>query len=513
MSRELCCPSHLVETGRLAWNQTAAAAQSRMCNRQEAWKCADLPGALHDPVCVSMSRFYSGLSSTCQEVYANIQECSLGVMLARLNRLRYPKAIAGEDAARDTEWCAGVLKVLRLMFQVMWMIGMADISWFERTYESQVLFCAHIRRRELRRLLPRAALAFAPHGRTAGTRPWVGGRPRIGVIVALAPREAQEYRRTLDVWKCYCRRHSDCEVVVETADFLPPSKYPIMKTIDEGVHKVKYGKAWNRWFALRRHLDSYEWVLTADPDQFLGRDCFGSVSLSEALAAAGVDSGPGPAVVMRDFPRFHTLNSAGIFFRGGEEARLLLDLMFGKMYWVGMGDFDQSAFDQSILELVDLWAGEASGAFGKSSACLMALFPSHKGDASLDTYNRCWHDFMDYHLRGPFARRRAAGSPLALLDPQIVDINYVFVARSSADPPLVWHFAGKDKLLREPDGRTLLDVFFQNEWGLGSLPNGSAPMEEGRDCAIWEQAWASSPRACHPGTPATDCRLSWMAMC
>eukprot|EP00438_Fugacium_kawagutii_P032556 Skav201092 [mRNA] locus=scaffold2562:107064:116388:+ [translate_table: standard] len=94
--------------------------------------------------------------------------------------------------------------------------------------------------------------------------------------------------------------------------------------------------------------------------RFISHQCFLSYSLTDVLREAQVGSKP-PVIIMRDFPHFHTLNSAGVFFRGSEAARLFLSLLTSRMHWIGTLDFDQSAFDQSIIEFLDLWINVMRG--------------------------------------------------------------------------------------------------------------------------------------------------------
>jgi len=395
---------------------------------------------------------------------------------------------------------------------------MPGVRFFERLYEQQLQRCATIRRRELHELLPEASVAFSARELNA-ERPWVGGRPKIGVIMALTTKESDFYARTLDMWRCYCAIHKDCEVVLETPDFLPDGRYPYTHALNPhtGDVEVKVGKAWNRWYALRRHLDAYEWVFTADPDQFPSWECFNSVPLSEALKSVDAEARgrTPPVVVMRDFPRYHTLNSAGIFFRGGAASRLLLEILFGRAFWEGCADFDQSAFDHTILEFTDLWAKVSLGGQLQSHRCLVEQFPSLENRNSLEPYVNCWHDYMD-RLFGPYEQRQFGTSPMRLVDPAKIDINYVVGGRTSKDAPLIWHQAGKNKHYREPveqGGLSVMDRFIASDWGLDPLPPGSGLNATGLNCSAWEEAAGRFTGVAHPGSEVVDCRGSWLAVC
>lgn len=275
-------------------------------------------------------------------------------------------------------------------------------SFFHPGYMQMQKDCSRLRARELRKMLPKAAHAF--RSSRSEERLWVKQRPRVGVVLAVAQHEAATYAHVLSLWRCYCARHGDCEVVVEWNNFLKAWDYPTVSS-DEGR---RYGLAWNRWFALQRHLEAYEWVFTADPDQFISHQCFLSYSFSDVLREAQVaqTASEPPVIVMRDFPHFHSLNSAGVFFRGSEAARLFLSLMTSRMYWLGIADFDQTAFDQSIIEFLDLWrnAKESGSDFSHSAKCVRFQTPFVDSHAMTDMYLGCWHAFMQQNF-GPFGAR------------------------------------------------------------------------------------------------------------
>merc|ERR1712129_125109 len=221
-----------------------------------------------------------------------------------------------------------------------------------------------------------------------------------------------------------------------------------------------------------------------------------------------------PVVVMRDFPRFHTLNSAGVFFHRGPAAEFFLKLLFDKMHFEGLPDFDQSCFDQSVIEFLDLWKASKSANQPawkrvplRSSACLAHQLPELKGTNILEPYAYCWHNFVD-SLLGPFGQRSFTDSPVRFIDPEQLDINYVIGGRSWAVTPLLWHFAGKIKHERKEGGESLFDHTVKILWNMTRLPVG---LESRHTCSSWERA--AGRAVCHPGTEVVDCRKSWLAFC
>ncbi|CAE8642483.1 unnamed protein product, partial [Polarella glacialis] len=423
-----------------------------------------------------MARYVASLSEECIHELT-LTGCGWGIILAQWNLALYPStagrpmvAVFPLNVEASTLQCSEVLRWLRKSYKRLQALGESAPPmprYFEQLYSSYLKRCSARRGRELHRLLPQAAHAFS---RTAmrENRLWVHTRPRIGVILALSKDHAYFYGRALGLWRCYCARHRDCEVVVEWENFL--KAYPYRLMMDEGGHiKPTWGLSWNRWFALQRHLDAYEWVFSADPDQFVSQQCFASYSLSDALRAAGAldlpsDGGVAPVLVARDFPRFHTLNSASVFLRGGDAGKLFLSLLFSRLEVQGLSDWDQSAWDQTMIEFLDLWkhaqhwirSGDNSlqrpplGRLPRfeSTRCMEEQYLWIDSTASLDRFTQCWHDFVD-ELFGAFgARKWPQDAPLRLLDPETADINFVIGNRDTKDNPVFWHLAGKLKYVQ-----------------------------------------------------------------
>eukprot|EP00434_Breviolum_minutum_P023750 symbB.v1.2.020949.t1/scaffold1788.1/size101334/4 len=194
--------------------------------------------------------------------------------------------------------------------------GRIEAAFFHAGYVRVQRQCAQIRQRE--KLLPLAAHAFQ-HSQVE-ERLWVRQRPLVGVVLAVAQHEV---------------------IVLDT-------------------RTVRLGLAWNRWFALQRHIEAYEWVFTADPDQFISHQCFLSYSFTDVLREAQVKdmNTPRPVIIMRDFPRFHTLNSAGVFFRGVDHCGLPCEnhketTWFGGFWWgfEGLHGFSQMKVISAFFQL------------------------------------------------------------------------------------------------------------------------------------------------------------------
>eukprot|EP00747_Dinoflagellata_sp_TGD_P082197 gnl/TRDRNA2_/TRDRNA2_161605_c0_seq1.p1 gnl/TRDRNA2_/TRDRNA2_161605_c0~~gnl/TRDRNA2_/TRDRNA2_161605_c0_seq1.p1 ORF type:complete len:250 (+),score=41.33 gnl/TRDRNA2_/TRDRNA2_161605_c0_seq1:3-752(+) len=243
------------------------------------------------------------------------------------------------------------------------------------------------------------------------------------------------------------------------------------------------------------------------------------------LSTSSSSSSFAPVVVMRDFPSFQILNSAGVFFRRGPASRFFLKLLLQKIHWQGMADFDQSAFDHTLLEFLDFWwnidfAAEQDFRHWSSTRCLIYFFPWLNLRSVLERYYSCWHEIVD-EVMGSFGERLYRHRvPLFLADPRKVDFNFVLGGRGFEDAPLIWHLAGKDKNLRVDDNHSMFDLHLRNLWGRQTgcdpwegtsdckLPPGSS----NGSCAVWE-ALAGDEQACDPGTQPVDCRKGWTAFC
>lgn len=573
--------------------------QATLCSpdgRAVAAQCAGRSAALSDDKCRRLLTYVSGLSLTCTDMLMQVPACAGGLLLAVfLVELHAPflwsvprKPHPGYDTCECTQILRRLQRGLLIVLERDSEEGRpGSDTWYKRQYGVVLERCAAIRDAEISALIPEAQDIWdlgGPHVRSrsgAASKPQEEGRPQtrgdgpsVGIVIALNwGKSAHFYGQTLEMWECYCRRHGDCRVILDT-DELAQDAYPQLVGIDEatGQRFVRLGKEWNRWFALERHLGEFELSYTADPDQFPSRQCYGT-SFTTALKAQGLtqfgepytcnDTGKkrstcrgegsanlpapvsagsnpawsGPDVIMRDFPRFHSLNSAGVFFRNSRGVRLLFRLLFDKVHWYGLPNLDQSAFDHTLLEFVDLWnraRGGESTSMPRSVACLRYLLaiPSWR-TATASQYAECWHSVIEATF-GAFdedapGRRAQRGSsiqaPVHLADPRIADFNYVLGNRSWTDEPLVYHYAGKDKHHSNGEGGSLLDSAVRSLWGGGALPprrrpgpwarpNRSWPAwgRRGPRCGAWHEA-AAGAGACEPGTAVTDCRGPATAFC
>lgn len=499
-------------------NETQVNGRELVCDPEGAWRCIDEPS---DPECFAMASYVMGLPWNCRQEI--LTQCPFGFAVSFVNAFKYP-SIRGKRKKRSTKQCSNSLSKLHVIRQMLLQLSETDLTrrylGFLKSFEKRLMpECSRDRRKELRDLTGVATTAFAEEEMSAA-RPWVGGRPRIGVIIAMARRDRKLYANTLDMWRCYCAHHGDCELVLEIADFMEDGEYPRSPLQQYGGNLI--GKAWNRWYALRRHLDSYEWVFTADPDQFPSRECFGSFSFTDVLKAAGLDEAGRyykTVIVMRDNLSFHTLNSAGFLIRGGSASRLFLNLLFERSHWYGLVYIDQSAWEQTVLEFLDLWAyvreqpkNESRWQL-RSHLCLAPQLSQSdpSGSGRLHIYAQCWHDFLNT-LFGPIGSRQFGGSPLVLVHPRTLDFNYVVGNRPRNDPPLFWHLAGMFKSSLMVNDETMLDQFIRTDWGGNRLPNGTGPNEE-LNCTFWMDGWHQSSTACEPGTPTADCRQGYLNIC
>lgn len=536
-----CCgslpsSSSKVHTWDAVQNQSHSTTSEILCTSKGIQRCSQPHAGQLDPMCNAFARYAAGVTTKCWERLLAIQLCGSGLLLALTNAMLFPqpKIALAKQPQTTSQGCSALAFKFNMVHR-LWQTHLKDQERLTPSREFYMRFhlkylrrCGRLRKRELRRHLPRARIAFSKEAMLE-PRPHVRGRASIGIVVAVSQSQWKYYGQILDSWHCYCAKHKDCEVVLEWSDFLTLHEYPTLKFWESGAMKMVVGKTWNRWFALRRHLDSFQWVLTLDPDQFLSRACFGAVSLTDALKAAGApDAAWPPVIVMRDFPRYHTLNSAAVFLRGGDAGRLFLTLLFEKAYWYGIADFDQSAFDQSVLEFLDLWLASrpnpAAFSLSGSEHCMEFFLTWLDGEIVLDMYKDCWHNFVDLVVGGDFAQRPVSSPvPIRLLDPQRIDINYVFGARSTDNEPLIWHMAGKNKLLvDESTNLTMMDYFLREVWNTTEFPPASRPswkapeeaphLPSGPNCSAWEEA-ASGAGPCDPGTTVYDCRRNYLAMC
>ena len=270
-------------------------------------------------------------------------------------------------------------------------------EWFQRIWAALKRRCARTRASELQAYMPEASALWPAPGppREPSPSSFVP-TPRlpspIGLVIALKFRTYDSfYAHSLEAWDCYCQQHGDCRLLVDTVE-LPDEMYPqlVRKDIETGRLRLAPGKEWNRWIALARHLDAFDVAITVDPDQFPSRECLLNLSFSTVFqvfnlsmfgeVSDGLPDRPGilPDIIMRDSQRFQTLQSTSVVFRRTRGARLFLRLLFDNMRWERLPVLDQSAFEQTVLEFLELWA-DASGFADaservRSATCLEALF-------------------------------------------------------------------------------------------------------------------------------------------
>jgi len=545
-------------------------AQERLCGRgglQEAARCSREDAALHDPRCRVLLGYVTSLSFTCERHLRSA--CSKGLTIAvYAAELLAPKLWGAPRLgspsyhARSCFWSLGRLRQANDFIQQNATDGPPEQPgskrWFESIYKLIMLRCLNVRGRELQAQVPKASALWLSHHSVKQSTRDTAIRPHpnyqhhsgpdvrkqvIGIVIAMNMKSYKFYGQILELWECYCRYHGDCKVVVDTTD-LPDSQYPEKPEMDEasGQIKVKAAKEWNRWLALRRHIGSFDFVFSIDPDQYPSQLCFLRTSLSNAFHVLGLtrwgfgaaalstldhqaDASDGkqmespshvwmgPDIVARDGPVYHDFNSASVFLRNSAGGRLFLDLVLGKMHWRGLVRLDQSAFDQTVLEALDLWR-LARGQSAMGITCLQYLFPDTSASYSGEPYANCWHSVVEKVLGlfdQPGGRGQKADSlqaPVHLADPRVVDINFVPGNRSLIQQPLIWHLAGKDKHRMINSHQSLLDFQVQTQWNNASLPRRERP-------GLWSWAWAlasndtqargARPRAHLSGTANPRC--------
>merc|ERR1712187_427660 len=104
----------------------------------------------------------------------------------------------------------------------------------------------------------------------------------------------------------------------------------------------------------------------------------------------------------------------------------------GRMRWEGFPDFDQSAFDQTVIEFLELWFTYKKKPLGRqetfgSPFCQVRQYQWLDGKNSLQHYYKCWHGLVSAWL-GPLGSRRT-DTALLLVDPRVIDFNYVIGGR------------------------------------------------------------------------------------
>ncbi|CAE7576400.1 unnamed protein product [Symbiodinium sp. CCMP2456] len=552
---DVCClaQSFASQQSLLFRNSTEMNASTRLCDPIAARACTTKSAFLQDPNCQTMAKYAAGLAASCVAELSRTT-CYTGLVIMQWNSYVYGSALTKSQrhrADRSFEECSQVLE-----------------EFFHDGYMAMMKRCARTRQRELRDLVPRAAHVLASDA-LQESRAWVSERPKVGVIMAMSSQEASLYKHTLDIWHCYCARHKDCEVVVEWDNFLPAGQYPYVWLDSEAkTPKRRFGFSWNRWFALQRHLDAFEWVFTADPDQFISHECFLSFSFTDVLRQASAVAPPSdgvlPVVVMRDFPEFQNLHLScgGPEVRTAQalvEFRYLVTLKESRCLW--MDPEDQSSFDHTILEILDLWRNAAASSvllleapldFLTALTCCGVvvgkgltnrvrqqaveggfLKEPHFGfqDGTPEAvYLECWHVFargpdgerlgnsldLVASILGDFGQRKDSlhglhPAPIRFLSPEEVDINFVIGGRNVSDAPLVWHFAGALKSLIIESGDSYMDVMLKQLWQLD--PDWRRPVSERANCSAWESYASRSVSKCSPGTPVVDCRTGWLAVC
>jgi len=249
---------------------------------------------------------------------------------------------------------------------------------------------------------------------------------QVAVLVAATPNKLEEYQPFINLWRCYALRHG--------LGF-------ILETDDTEVTRPHYrAPNWMRWFAARKNIVFYKALLVVDPDQVIVPECW-DISIPGLLGSWSSDTDSLPDIGIRDFGRPQTLNNGMAFVRNSPRGIFFLDQLLEKAAWMQTIEKDQGAFDETILEVLNLEVQE-SGQEGYDSECVQYVFPNAHGHHEIALYAMCWWRICE-QLAGPFGARTS--KVVRFMDPRIVDVNHVVGARGLSDPALLYHFAGRGK--------------------------------------------------------------------
>lgn len=329
--------------------------------------------------------------------------------------------------------------------------------------------CAAHRKMELDTLrLPHSTPPASMFGNRSGGK--LPTHARDALLIAATPNMLTMYQPFVNLWRCYALRHGLAFLLETDADVLPHGLPP----------------NWMRWFAARKHLEHWRSLTIVEPDQFVVPECW-PLSLRDVLAGTPPFHAlrPEPDVATRDFGRPQTLNNGVVFLRNTARGFYFLSELMKKADWMQTIEYDQGAFDETILEFMGMEARDR-GAAGYDSECVGFLFPNANGNHEAASYAECWWRQAEASS-GPFGARHSRS--LRLVDPRITDVNHVVGARGVQEPALLHHFAGRAK-----DWSAMLAMF-----GL--------PRRQTADCrkVLQHAADAEATRACVAGAPVAEC--------
>ncbi|CAD7974923.1 unnamed protein product [Amoebophrya sp. A25] len=161
-------------------------------------------------------------------------------------------------------------------------------------------------------------------------------RLRIGIILGVsnAKEVLERYQAILNLWRCYANYHQ-FEFVMPTDDYNLKAHFRASN--------------WFRWYMADQFLESYDWLILVDPDQYVVPECWSPDRFSflhDILALTDKH------VVMRDIFPPQTLNNGFTMLRNSVQGRAFLNLLLDKISWIQTFQHDQGAFDETVLEVV-----------------------------------------------------------------------------------------------------------------------------------------------------------------
>eukprot|EP00929_Paragymnodinium_shiwhaense_P104770 TRINITY_DN6947_c0_g1_i1.p1 TRINITY_DN6947_c0_g1~~TRINITY_DN6947_c0_g1_i1.p1 ORF type:complete len:544 (+),score=96.23 TRINITY_DN6947_c0_g1_i1:170-1801(+) len=384
--------------------------------------------------------------------------------------------------------------------------------------------------------LPEVLESYAAALRNArrGRRRDRGQGLRIGILTGCTADSASSdvCQAGPNLWECYANRHG--YDFIYDANKYPsyPQRFRFKRLVEEGVAAALDAtfdaaaveflyqepasllsgtdgvnfKWWQRWYAARRHLLSYDLLLVVDPDTAVFPTCMGEDLLS--LLGLGDDMEDWPGVIARDPRQGEDLNGGVFALTGTPWGLLYLELLLARSRWpvdvAGGGGWCQARQGAEYETFLEVAALSAGGPLDYTSECMQHALPQSLSDGTAyfagclwPQYSQCWQKNLA-RLLGPHGRRKTARAKL--IDPRHADINYRpwsnearyrdSARRTGALPPIsnaafLWHYVGVPKkvqsMLRDFGLSRLNDTFdceAVNEFA-DDTSNGLPPCKKG----------------------------------
>jgi len=147
------------------------------------------------------------------------------------------------------------------------------------------------------------------------------------------------------------------------------------------------------------------------------------------------------------------LNNGVVLVRNSQRGRFFVELLLEKTRWGHTIQHDQGAFDETVLEVLELErrAAELTLAAAEpahravapyESHCLLPLLPSIEGHELVALYAMCWWSQAE-SLVGKAGQRQSR--VIQFVDPRVLDMNNVVGVRGTDVPAFLYHFAGRSK--------------------------------------------------------------------